>query len=160
MSTIDLTTIEQGLLSIFGTVLLAIASYAATQLVTWLKSKGIQVANTNFDAQAKAALGFGIAQSMTEIEAKGWNHIPTQNAIVALAANSIISKAPDTLAAVGITPTLGDPKTLELVQEALASRLPAAMLTASASPSTPDTPAQAAAKTAPVVVAVPVSAAA
>ena len=141
---ITVTSIEQGALSLLGTVVLAVFVQAGLLLQAWLKSKGIAVSMDNYDAGLKAVLGGAITAAMGKIQANGWDHIPTQNAIVAAAGSAMVAKFPAVLKDVGLTPELGDEKIMASVTAALAARLPAAMLAASASPATPNTPLQAA----------------
>ena len=140
MFTIDLLPVEQATISICATALSVFGSMALTYAARRFHIQITATQTAAFDDALDKALHYGVVRSMGAIKDNGWDHVETQNSVVALAANYAVAKFPDVLSSVGIPPTLDNPQTEQKLTDALQRALPSAFMTAAASPATPPTP--------------------
>ena len=93
-----------------------------------------------YETALSKAITFGVTQLQGTIKARGWDHIETQNQVVDTALTYIVAREPAALAAVGLTPSMDDEHSREVLTQALQRALPSAYAAAAASPATPPAP--------------------
>lgn len=143
------------LLLAVGAVVTAVLGTLGTIIGAKLNAKyGINVSDAQ-KAQAEDAwnksMAWAIMQGQAEIKANGWDHVQTQSAITAAAANYAIAQFPGATKAIGFdisTPEARAATAAKLDATVMTRLLPDAMTKAAASPAT------AAAPTAPPTVVV------
>jgi len=134
---ISLSGIEQDILYLVGTVLLALASWAAQRLVKFLNLKNGDAIAANLTDAARKGIKFGTMQSLDVIKAKGWDHVDTHNAIGNAAVQFITDKFPGYLKDAGIDPAT--PEGAKKLADLVTRSLPDGIAEAAASPATPPT---------------------
>jgi hypothetical protein len=137
MTTVDLSPIWQALIGLCAAALTAAGTAALVALRAKLNIQTTASQKAVYDDALYKALSSGIAQSMAQVQAHGWDKVDVHNAMVASALNSMVAKEPEALASVGLSTDLSDSRNATLIRQALEARLPAAISTAAASPATP-----------------------
>ena len=143
--TIDLSTIEQSVLSVLGALLLALLSAAAK---AGLQRLGISVTAAQqevLNELAHKSVAYGIVNATDTIKAKGWDHIDTKNAVVAAAGTYAVTQFPAVLKQAGVDISNPALAASMLAQGIMTRVFPTAVQYAAYSPATPPaTPAPAA----------------
>ena len=141
---VDISGVLNDLLQVAGLVILAIGGTLATIVANKLRTKyGIQVTDAQaaqMQDTANKALTWAITKSSAEIKANGWDHLPTQQGIIADAAQYAVAQFPDVMASAGLdisTPAAQNATAQKLAATVMQRVLPAAMATAADSPATP-----------------------
>lgn len=101
VSTIDLSPILTPALQLGGLILTGIASWALTLVAAHFKVSTNSALFQNLLSAIDRGISYGQQVAQTKADALG--KITTQNAVVAEAANYVVSKMPSTMAALGIT---------------------------------------------------------
>lgn len=135
--TIDLSSIEQSVLSVLAALLLGLLSAAAKVA---LQRLGLSVTEAQQDAMndlAHKSVAYGITTATAEIKAKGWDHVDVKNAVAAAAGQYAVTQFPGVLKQAGID--LSNPAAAaSMLQNGIMTRVfPQAVTAASFSPATP-----------------------
>jgi len=138
---VDISPVVQSVVGLCAVALTVLGGIALQAFAAKLKVQISASQTSAFDDALSKALTYGATVADAEIKAKGWDHPDVKNAVVATALTYAVSKFPDALAAVGLSTDLTNPTNVATITAALQRALPAAMLTASASPATPPAPA-------------------
>jgi hypothetical protein len=139
MIPVDISPITTVLINTSAVILTTVLTAAGGYATMWLRSKGIQVSQDNWNTTLNNAVTYGVQASTAVIAAKGWDHVDSKNAVLNSALLYITSHNPKALAKVSLTPDLGNEDNRAMLRQALERVLPAAAYTAAASPSTPPT---------------------
>ena len=135
MDSINLSGIETEVIQALGIAILAIATYGAQYVVTKLKLSNNAAIIATLDDAASKAVNAAVVEADATIKAKGWDSVDTKNAVLASAANQLITHGQTALKSAGYDPSTPEGKAA--VQDIVARALPAAAATASQSPITP-----------------------
>lgn len=138
MTSIDLSPILTPVLQVVGIALAAFAAWALKNLAQKLGIQANSAALANIDAAAAQAIQTGVMASQDVIKAKNWDHVDTQNAIIASAATALVETGSKALSDFGIDPST--PAGAAAVTELVTRALPAGVAVAAASPTTPPVP--------------------
>jgi hypothetical protein len=138
---VDVSPVVQSVIGLCAVALTVLGGIALQVVAAKWKVQLSASQSAEFDAALSKALTYGATTADAEIRAKGWDHPDVKNAVVATALTYAVAKFPDAIAAVGLSTDLTNPTNVATITAALQRALPAAMLTASASPATPPAPA-------------------
>lgn len=135
-STIDLTPVLTPLIQIAGIALATLAGWVLTRLAQKFGIQGNTASMQNIDDAAMKSIQAAVMASQQTIALKGWDHVQTQNQLVAIAA-TYMPKFKTTLAQAGIDP--GTEQGKASIRDIITRALPAGVTQAAASPTTPPT---------------------
>lgn len=133
---VDVTPVTNALMQLAAAVVLAVGTWAVSRFVQWLGLKNAAQATANLDDVLQKGVTYGLQQSLDLIKQKGWDHVDVRNQVLDTALPYVISRFPDTLAAVGLDPNNTQDLT-DKVRGALDRAFPHAAAVAAASPATP-----------------------
>jgi hypothetical protein len=145
-TSVDLSAIENQILSALGIVLVSGLGYFGTVILSKINNTALSTAMAgnaaNLQAAANAALAYGITRADATIKAKGWDHAEVKTEVLKAATPYLLGKFSETLANSGVD-VKNVPASEAAVQGLLERSFPAAATVAAASPATPPAPATA-----------------
>lgn len=137
--TVDLSPVIGAVISLCALAITTLGGWALARLAQKLGVQANNAAVAAFDDAINKSVQAGAAELQHLIEAKGWSHPETKNAIVAWAAPYAIDKFKDALKGVGLDPG-NRALTEDTIRAALNRAFPTAIAPVAASPVTPPLP--------------------